>query len=394
MPSLADDAREVDNTRRPSAKHPEGWEPGIAWDGRQGTITSRPLAEPTPDWDALLRVWGFDPATHEIIEPVQVRTWDAAIGDGNVRTMWYFRAGVRAKRNGAASIDELVRLVKRTKQVSPVRPTGESAFVVPFSDWQLGKLGTAAAVDRIVAGIDAQAKRLDALRRMGRRIGSVVLPGLGDLGEACDGHYAMQTFEVELDSREQRRLGRRLVQYGVDAFRAKAERVILPAVGGNHGENRKDGKAFTTFGDNADLEIYEGVAEACATNPAAYGHVSFVIPRRQLTLTLELGGQIVGMAHGHQARKGATPQQRIATWWSGQAFGERPVGDARILLTGHNHHLSIVQHAARTHIQVPTLDSGSQWFEETAGAASPPGMLSLVIGPDAGPLGWNDPYLA
>lgn len=381
---------EPPQARAPKPVHPAGWEPGIAWDGREGTITTRPLAEPTPDWDALLRAWGFDPDVVEVVEPVQVRTWDAVL-DGQVRTMWYYRAGVRARRSGPADMAELLAAAASSPPAPPRRPTGEAAFVVAFSDWQLGKRGTVPTVERIVRSIDAHADRLRELRAAGRRIGSVYLPGLGDLGEACDGHYAMQTFEAELDAREQRRLGRRLLLYAVDTFAPLAERVVAPAVGGNHGESRRDGKAFTTFGDNADLEVYEGVAEACAANPAAYGHVTFVIPDQSLTLTLDVGGVIVGLAHGHQARRGgATPQQKVATWWSGQAFGQRPVGDATLLLTGHSHHLSLVEHGPRTHVQVPTMDAGSQWWDETVGLPSLAGMVSLVVGEAAGPRGWSD----
>ena len=384
---LLEEFQEPEDARASKPHHPSGWEPGIAWDGRAGTITSRPLAEPTPDWDALLRVWGFDPAVVEVVEPVQVRTWDAAIGDGVVRTMWYYRAGLRKRRTGAATIEELLPLVRRTraKRADQVAPDG-ATFAVLLSDWQLGKKGTPATVERIVRSIDAKAARLKALRRT-RPISTVALPCLGDLGEACDGFYPMQPFEVELDGREQARLGRRLVLYAVDTFRPLAERVIVPAVPGNHGEKRKDGKAFTTFADNVDLEIPEGVAEACAMNPAAYGHVSFVIPRDgRLTLTLEMSGTIVGLAHGHQFKKGTTPQQRAAAWWSGQAFGKRAVGDATLLFSGHSHHASLVETGPRVHIQAPAMDNGSQWWDETAGEQSRPGMLSVVVDR----TGWHD----
>lgn len=381
--TFADRAAEAqftaENARRTTPHHPEGWEPGIAWDGRQGTITSRPLAEPTPDWSALLTVWGFDPATVEIVEPVQVRTWDAAVGDGVVRTMWYYRAGIRAKRKGAVGIDDLLPLVKKSRASKPVDGTSNAAtYTVLWSDHQLGKKGTPQTVERIVKAVDAHAARIKWMRTR-HPIGAVTIACLGDLGESCTGHYDMQTFEVELDGREQARLGRRLLLYAIDAFRPLAERVIVPAVPGNHGEKRKDGKAFTTFGDNVDLEIPEGVAEACRLNPA-YGSVSFVIPDNSLTLTLEQSGTIVGFAHGHQARRGGTTaQQKVATWWSGQSFGQRPVGDARILFTGHNHHASLVEHGPRTHIQAPAMDNGSQWWDETAGLPARAGMLGVLV---------------
>jgi hypothetical protein len=382
MPLLEDlQGIEPASARRQKPQYPAGWEPGIAWDGRQGTITSRPTADPTPDWTALIIAWGFDPERVEIVEPVQVRTWDAAIGNGEVRTMRYHRAKLRSKSATAVPLDDLLALVKRRKAATATE-TGDSAFVTAFNDWQLGKKGTPAAVDRIVDGIDRSVLRLKELRRLGRRIGTVILPGVGDLGEDCDGHYDMQTFEIELNRREQNRLGRRLVYYGVESFAPLVERVLCPAVPGNHGENRKNGKAFTSFGDNADLEIYEGVAEACATNPSAFGHVSFVIPKDELTLTIQPTEHVIlGLAHGHSARGSGSAEMKVADWWKRQAFGRRQVGDADILLSAHNHHLSVIEYGARVHIQAPTEDSGSQWFEETAGLPSRSGMLTFLVTP-------------
>ena len=59
------------------------------------------------------------------------------------------------------------------------------------------------------------------------------------------------------------------------------------SVPGNHGENRKNGKAFTTFGDNFDVAIFDEVAEIFQENPA-YKHVKFVIPENDLWLTVEV----------------------------------------------------------------------------------------------------------
>lgn len=619
----------AESVRRTPPRYPEGVEPGVTWNGSRGTAGL--VTDGEPDWSEVLTRANLDPATIEVVPgTVQVRTWDAAIGNGEVRTMRYYRCEVRGKRANAPDMDELLGLVKRRPRVKPTAATGPASYVVVSTDWQLGKRGTPAIVDRIVRAADDAAARLRTLRRR-HSIGTVTLPFLGDLGESCDGHYcvsaetpvltadmrwvaagslqvgdslyalteqpysvrgrryelatvtaqrvepaevvrvtfangesivctpehpllahwcqekggvgpgkwiqakdlttrhavakmfdpwaedtshaagwlagmydgeghlsagrmrhgpnilgiaqlpgpvmdrvkglldsmgvryaariqagsgvetlrvrggyadvlrllgtirpirllakiglpmaqakewarvvsvesagvqpiarmstssrtffaagyashnSMQSFEVELDYREQRRLGRRLAHYIVDTFAPLAERIVVPVVGGNHGEVRKDGKAFTSFGDNQDVEMIEGVAEACAANPGRYGHVSFVIPGNELTLTLEVGGLITAFAHGHQAKRGPTAQARLATWWSGQAMGMRPAGDARVLYTGHYHHLSIVEHGPRIHVQAPTMDNGSQWWDETVGLPSRAGMLTVVQGPD------------
>jgi hypothetical protein len=386
--SLADELTPAESVRREKPSHPAGWEPGVTWTGRSGTVTTLPI-EGKPDWSSVLAAFDLDPATVEVIEPVQFRTWDAAVGNGEVRRMRYWRANVRSKRTGSANVDDLLALVKRRRPVAGrSQSTSSSANVTERSHWlsindlQLGKKGTPAAVDRIVAGIEASAAHVRAERKAGRGCSTIYLPGVGDLLEGCGQHYAMQPYEVELDSREQRRLARRLVLYAIDEHRELAERLVLPVVGGNHGENnRVDGKSTTTFGDNSDVEVYEGVAEATAMNPAAYGHVSFLIPGQDLTLTVQPieGGPIIGLAHGHQATRGATPIQKMWTWWGGQAMGQRPIGDADILLHGHWHQLIVHRDGSRLLMGGPTVDSGSQWFAETSGKESVPGMLSFTL---------------
>lgn len=378
--SLAEElaAKAAQSVRADRPTHPQGWEPGISWAGTHGTITSRPIAEPTPDWDSLIRTWGFDPAVVEIVEPVQVRTWDAAIGNGEVRTMWYYRAGIRQRRAGAPDVAELVAWIRKRKPAVPLEVASTGAYGYAASDWQIGKKGTTAAAERILQTFDDSARRIRELRRMGRTIDTIYLFGLGDLHEGCKDHYAMQEFEVELDNRAQQRLVRHLWSRMVEVHAPLAPRIVCAAIGGNHGEERKDGKAFTTFADNKDVGSVEAAAEAFRQR-TGYEHVSWLLPEGDLTLTLDMAGTIVGLAHGHQARRGGTPQQKVREWWKDQAFGRRPVGDADILLTGHYHHLSVLSDGGRTHIQAPTMDSGSQWWEETAGMPTTPGALTFTV---------------
>lgn len=371
--------RAAESVRAAKRSHPEGWEPGVAWDGRKGTITSRPLAEPTPDWTSLLETWGFDPKLFEIIEPVQVRTWDAAIGDGNVRTMWYYKAGLQGKRSAGPDVAALTAEIRRHKPKAAKPATAESALVVCLSDWQIGKEGTTQTVERILAMIDSVSKRIRQLKPA-----KLYVFGLGDVSEGCDGFYAQQTFTVELNQRDQMTVARRLITKAITEWSPLVPEVIVAAVGGNHGEARRDGKSYTDFADNSDVAVFEQVAEVISAS--RYANVTFVLPREQLTLTLNVNGHVVGLAHGHQARRGATPQAKIANWVAGQAYGMRPVGDATLVFSGHFHHLSVIEDGPRTLFQAPTMDSGSQWWEETAGKLSKAGTLTVVINAD----GWSD----
>jgi hypothetical protein len=367
------------NARRAPATAPKGWEPGIAWDGTKGSISTGPV-ERDPKWDEVLRVWNLDPTIYEIVEPIQMRAWDAAIGNGEVQRMFYYRAAIRTRViRDRVDLDALIAEIADHRVLAPVIEAGDSSLVVALSDWQLGKRGTEAAVRRIEGMIDAVVHRLEDLRAIGRQIDTLTVLGLGDLIEGCSGFYDMQEFSVELDHRDQVKLTRRLLVTALTTWAPYVPRMVVAAVGGNHGENRRGGKAYTAFGDNEDVAVFEMAAEVLAANPA-YDHVSFVLPRDDLTLCLDVAGTLVGLAHGHQSRGG------VEKWWKGQAFGGQPVGDAAVLFTGHLHFLKIVQEGPRTHIQVPTMDSGSDWFKETSGTSSVAGTVSVVIGPS----GWSD----
>jgi hypothetical protein len=97
-------------------------------------------------------------------------------------------------------------------------------------------------------------------------------------------------------------------------------------------------------------------------------------------VTLDIAGTIVGFAHGHQGRgKGAAPHLKVIDWWRNQAHGQQPIGDATLLVTGHFHYLALTRDGAKTHLQVPTLDGGSDWFRNTSGKETAPGIATFVV---------------
>jgi hypothetical protein len=99
--------------------------------------------------------------------------------------------------------------------------------------------------------------------------------------------------------------------------------ITVAAIGGNHGENRKNGKAFTTLGDNDDVALVESVAEIFQANPEAYGHIRFAIPTDELSLTIEVHGQIIGITHGHLARSGQGVEGKLRRWIADQTLGRQ-----------------------------------------------------------------------
>ena len=379
---------EISEAKKPPRKHPEGWEPGITWNGNEGTVTTMggPLDQ-AADWSAVLKVWGLDPEHFEVIEPILFNVWGNPEGVPN--RQWKGKV-IRKTVERGVDLEDIIEEIKKHKPSKPIAFDGSTALVVGLSDLQMGKGeggGSAGIVDRFLAGIDEVEARWKELLKTGRPLDRLVVLGLGDLVESCEGHYAMQAFQADLDRREQVKVVRRLIVKALTQWSKFAPKIVVAAVPGNHGENRQGGKAFTTFSDNDDVAVFEQVAEILGANPEAYGHVSFIFPQDELTVTLDVHGTILGLAHGHQARKGGTTAAaKIRTWWKDQAYGMRKVADATILVTGHYHHLSILTEGTRTHMQAPSLDGGSQWFTETAGVKSAPGLLTFTVSE----LGWDD----
>ena len=377
--------------------HPKGWEPGI--DTSKNIIVSKPLPKAIkPEdhkWDIYLAELGFDPKEFEIIEPFEVRTWTANMGAGETEQFYYYKAKIISKNPISSKDFDYKNLLKEIKAYKgqPQKITGNSSFVVCLSDWQMGKRdgdGTQGIVKRIEQMIPDVTARIKDLKKNGVDLANLYVFGLGDIVEGCDGFYPMQEFSVEYDLRRQKMIARRLLIKAIKTWAPLFKNVVVACVPGNHGENRKNGKAFTSFGDNFDVSLFDEAQEILSENPA-YKKIKFIIPENELWITLDISGTIVGLAHGHQFRTGGRySHQKAVAWLSGQAFGMTDVGDSDILISGHFHHLFVVNEGKRTLMQCPSVDGGSEWFENMTGKTSYSGTLTFSITPGKTQLPWDN----
>jgi predicted phosphodiesterase len=165
------------------------------------------------------------------------------------------------------------------------------------------------------------------------------------------------------------------------------DHTTIAVIGGNHGENRKEGKAYTTFADNDDVASPEAVKESF--DLAGWDMLEWYIPNEELSMCIDLGGVKVAIVHGHQFRGGVNALKKAEDWWRVNDFGLQPVREAQILFSGHLHHYSNtnVTHS-RTWMQAPTIDPGSKWYTDTSGVTAIPGVLNLVLTEDH-PLGYD-----
>lgn len=378
--SFIDEATAASYQRPPT--HPSKmWTPGV--DTEKGVAVQR-TTDPArlQDWSELLESWSIDSTQFTVEDDrVEIRTWDANTPEGPQR-FWYYKTRI-VRKYTEPDLTDLIDEIRAHKPTKPA-PAGDATLVVAASDWQLGKrdgAGTEGIVNRWLSVLDQLPSHIKQVRKA-VPLGRLAFIGLGDLVEGCDGHYPEQTFTVEHDRRDQINIGRRLILKSLQQLAPMFPEVLVACVGGNHGENRRGGKRYTGPADNDDVAIFEQVSDVLAENPDRYGHVTFVIPRNDLTVLLDLGSY-VAVTHGHVARRGSVwSAAKVWAWWEKQSHGMRAAGDATILLTGHYHHLSVTEQGPRTHIQVPALDE-SAWFAESAGLPTQQGCLTFVVD-DAG----------
>jgi hypothetical protein len=298
----------------------------------------------------------------------------------------------------SADIDSLVALVskKRPTKTLAIPGNDSASFVALLSDWQLGKGeggGSPAITQNILDSLDKSLVRAKSLRKIGKGSEEVFLLGLGDIVEGCSGWYPMMEFSVDLNNREQDRLARHLILQWIDGFVDAAFGVTILGAAGNHGEARANGKAYTSFDDNRDVQAFEIVNEILLQNPSRYGNVKYPEDKLDITNlvgTLEISGMKVSIAHGHQFSGGTNSTAKAEGWWKGQALGRQQVADSDILFSGHFHHFIMSEATGRLFCQAPASENSSQWFTARSGQSSPSGVLTLRIGKDLNNRGWDD----
>jgi predicted phosphodiesterase len=376
LSALGDDAQR----KRVAKEIPKGWEPSIEYDAAGGTLTSVPrTAGSEPDHAELLAEFELDPAKWRItgLRRSKWQRWDGEWLE-SFRASFVPTAGAHH-----VPVDDLLETIAKWKpQKADSRATeqrsGGFAYVVVLADTQVGKIdggGSDQIIENVMSKIDAAVIRLKELKKTGRQSDAIYLPQLGDCIEGMNSQGGKHIWRTDLDLTSQIRVYRRLLLHMVKQFAPHAPRIVVPCVAGNHDEAVRVGNSMaTTYTDSFALDAASAVADALADHPD-FKHVSFVFPKYDtLTVTLDICGTVVGLAHGHQCRG------KAVEWWKNMAHGQQDIGEATILITGHYHHLRIEQSGRKTWFQSPALDSGSIWFENSSGQAAPAGMLTMLIG--------------
>lgn len=355
--------------------------PVVEFDGTEGTAVTPGYATEQQNFDEFLQDAGIDPSDIEVIPPVRTSRWQQQ-KDGEMIWLTSYRFTFRKKTSGV-DLPLLMREAERqVKKPSQSTDTGK-ALVVCWSDLQVGKVDyrgdSVSLLQRVTETTD---KLIEMVER--DKPEQVMFLDVGDTVENFGNANAEQQHVTnDLSIMEQVDLATTMAWRAIRALAERVPSLTYLSVGSNHCQWRRNGKAIGKPTD--DWGVFIGRQLARLAEETGADNIRFVEPQPwEESLAVDVFQDqyhILGLAHGHQARR----PDLMATWWRQQAFGQQPVAHATTLVHGHFHHLRITEMGSTPHgtsrflVMAPTMDNGSNWFRTVAGEDSIPGLAVFYL---------------
>ena len=368
------------------------WTPYMELGQDTGEIQSRPMpVSDTPVEDAeILAQFDVDPDEWEIT--------------ARRRSMWQQREDgpfleshrvSLARRGSSAALltdDIITKLLKPYVARSKRQPktTGSGIMLLALGDLQVGKRevqgrGTPELIERFG---ELTASAADEIKTHGR-LSKLVIIWAGDCLEGTVSQGGRLALLQDLTVTEQLRMYRRLLLHQLGVLAPLADAVVVVPIAGNHDMTTR--QFVTPPTDSWALEGASAVQDALKLAPEQFGHVQFAYPAEgEISSALNVGTEdepfVIGATHGHVC--GSSPNH-MTRWWADQTHGQQPVAEADILVSGHFHHARLeATGAGKWWLQVPAMDSGSDWYRHKRGENAPAGMVTMLITPGRAP-GWD-----
>lgn len=229
--------------------------PRVEWSSAtgKGSITTPPqrTTDGEPDWDFILDNMGLNPDLFEIVsETVRISRWQSF--DGNWLSS--YRGQIRRKITHAVDIEELSKYIWASPSGTSSNGTiSEDHRVIMLTDTHLGKsksdgAGTPLLIKRWKAGVYEALK--DGVEVPFQ---TVTLAFGGDLIEGYVSQNGRNIAGTDLTLPDQILTATQLVTWTIQEALDVADRVVVVAVPGNHGETtRVQGR---TMSDSHDIQI-------------------------------------------------------------------------------------------------------------------------------------------
>jgi hypothetical protein len=264
-------------------------------------------------------------------------------------------------------ITELAKYVKSRRTKAPKRGIQlPHAEIVCLADLQVGKRdergGTPELEKRFYTAM------VEVIARIKRSKPAVIV--LAELGDGCENFQNIpdQAFSNDLGLIAQLDLHSTFLTYAATELAKLAPKLVIVGVPSNHMDVRVGGKAVGGPENDYGLLALSQLKRAMSLNPKAFGHVEFAWPGpHEVSLVLNVAGTNVLFTHGHFSR-GAGAADGVPKWLEHQFAADAEYHSARVVFTGHFHHLRIQQIiGGRWWLQAPALDNGSSWLKRVNG---------------------------
>ena len=355
--------------------------PGVIFDGNQGEATT-PYAESPATFEEFLEAAGMNPEEFEVIGTPRVSKWQQKEG-GEFLTS--FRFTFRKRISG---IDlpllyaEAKKLIKGKKPKSNVENTTDKALVVLWSDLQVGKVDHRGGTIQLIERVELTKQKLIQQVKK-EKPSKIIFCDVGDTIENfINANDANQLYTNDLSIMEQVDLATTLAWDTLKALSDYVPEIVYLSVASNHCQMRINKQRVGKGTDDWGIHIGRTLARLASEVGL---RITFVEPQsHDESLAFDIfndGFHVLGLWHGHQSPR---PDQ-VPTWWRQQAFGNQPVSAATIGVSGHFHHLRVVElgstprGTSRFWVQAATMDNGSGWWKRQAGEDSQPGLVTFFL---------------
>lgn len=366
----------------PKVTVPEGWNPSIVFDGNGGEATLPAVEGDNPlDIEGFLREAGINPDEIEIIGEPRISRWQVA-RPFPLEPAWHTAVRIRWKKKGSTvDLPLLYALAKKTKPVAPKPVKPGKALVVLWSDLQVGKVDHRGGVEALIHRVaETQVKLLNKIKEV--KPEKIIFCDVGDTIENFENAANLHQLQTnDLSIMQQVDLATSLA-WDVLKNISKHAPVTYLSVGSNHCQWRVNKQRVGKTTD--DWGIHIGRTLARLSKEVGLPITFYEPAQNDESLAYDVFGNkfhILGLWHGHQSPR---PDQ-VPTWWRQQAFGKQPIHAATIGVSGHFHHLRVLElgstprGTSRFWVQASTLDNGSNWWRTTAGEDSQPGLVCFVL---------------
>lgn len=368
----------------PKIEVPRDWRPAVEFDGTNGEATTQGfLPDEKPDFDKFLHEAGFDPGIYEIVGEPRTSRWQVA-RPFPLDPQWLTAYRFRFRKRVAPELDlpTLYAAAKRTKPTKQPTTAGDRAFVIVPADYQVGKVASRGGTPELIERLFASYNKIETKLKQGK-YSQIVILDAGDIIESVSNAASLQQLATnDLSPLQQVDLAAAL-QWDLIKMAAKYAPVTYASVGSNHCQFRYNGQTVGKPGvDDWGIVILQQLRRLAVETGL---NVSFKIPQPyDESLAIDVFGDnfhVLGLAHGHQARR---PNQ-VEQWLTKQAFGQQPLANFTTFVSGHFHHLRVEELGAghnggsRYWIQASTMDNGSDWYRLTSGTDSTPAITCFEL---------------